>query len=57
MITVGVPSKNTDKLKPTHSAFNDFFDDVVTVFGDKSPSLVNEQPEGDEEILRGVKNR
>lgn len=55
---VGVTSSNLDKLKPTQSAFNKVFKSVmVSVIGDKSPSDVSEQPEGDNEILQGAKNR
>ncbi len=57
MINVGVTSENTDKLKPTHSAFDKLFDDMIAVFGFKCQSFVNEQPENDEETTRGAKNR
>ena len=57
MIRVGVTSGNTDKLKPTQIAFNKLLEEMVAVFGFKCLSFVNEQPENDEEILRGAKNR
>lgn len=57
MISVGVTSENRDKLKPTHAAFDELFDDTIAVYGYKCQSLVNEQPENNEETIRGAKNR
>ena len=55
---IGVTSSNIDKLKPTQAAFNKVFRKVmVSVFGYKSESGINEQPVGDVEILLGAENR
>lgn len=57
MISVGVTSENRDKLKPSHAAFDELFDDTITVYGYKCQSFVNEQPENDRETIRGANNR
>ena len=35
MISVGVTSENRDKLKPSHAAFDELFDDTIAVYGYK----------------------
>ena len=55
---IGVTSLNNDKLRPTINVFTKFFPNrYIGVFGKKCPSLINEQPEGHQEILQGATNR
>lgn len=58
IMLIGVTSANMDKLTPTDRVCTRLIPWAkIEVEGKKSPSMVNEQPEGDDEIIKGAENR